>query len=63
LAAARDEELSRLSAADREQFQAFADAIVARMLHEPMRRLKGEPDPARKLDRVEAVRHLFKLDE
>jgi glutamyl-tRNA reductase len=61
--AARDEELSRLSAADREQFQAFADAIVARMLHEPMRRLKGEPDPARKLDRVEAVRHLFKLDE
>jgi hypothetical protein len=27
-----------------------------------MRRLKGEADSARKLDRVEAVRHLFDLD-
>jgi hypothetical protein len=27
-----------------------------------MRRLKSEIDPARKLDRAEAIRHLFDLD-
>jgi glutamyl-tRNA reductase len=58
----RDAELSRLPAADRGRFQKIADSIVARALHEPMRRLKSEEDPRRKLDRVEAVRHLFDLD-
>ena len=59
----RDEELARLPAADRERFTTFANSLSARLLHEPMRRLKSEPDPGRRLDRVEAVRHLFHLDE
>jgi glutamyl-tRNA reductase len=63
LAALRDRELERLPPADREKFRAFADAYAARLLHEPMRRLKDEPDASRKLDRVDAIRHLFRLDE
>jgi glutamyl-tRNA reductase len=58
----RDEELTRLPEGERERFRRFADSIVAKVLHEPMRRLKSETDAARKLDRVEAVRHLFDLD-
>lgn len=58
----RDAELARLPAGDRDRFQKIADSIVAKALHEPMRRLKSEEDPRRKLDRVEAVRHLFDLD-
>ncbi len=63
LAELRDRELERLPPAERERFRAFADAFSARLLHEPMRRLKDEPDASRKLDRVEAIRHLFRLDE
>ena len=62
LAALRDAELERLPAEERERFRAFADAIAAKLLHEPLRRLKSETDASRKLDRVEAVRHLFDLD-
>jgi glutamyl-tRNA reductase len=62
LAALRDAELDRLPAEERERFRAFADAIAAKLLHEPLRRLKSETDASRKLDRVEAVRHLFDLD-
>lgn len=58
----RDGELARLSPEDRERLRPLADSIVAKLLHEPMRRLKGETDSARKIDRVEAVRHLFDLD-
>lgn len=58
----RDEELGRIPEADRERFKVFADSLSARMLHEPMRRLKSEPDASRRLDRVEAMRHLFDLD-
>jgi glutamyl-tRNA reductase len=62
LAALRDAELARVPPEDREKFRAFADAIAAKLLHEPLRRLKAEADASRKLDRVEAVRHLFDLD-
>jgi len=62
LAALRDAELARVAPEERERFRAFADSIAARLLHEPLRRLKSEADPGRKLDRVEAVRHLFDLD-
>lgn len=58
----RDGELARLSPEDRERLRPLADSIVAKLLHEPMRRLKGETDSSRKIDRVEAVRHLFNLD-
>ncbi|MEP7131798.1 MAG: glutamyl-tRNA reductase [Acidobacteriota bacterium] len=59
----RDEELARVPASDRERFAAFANSLASRLLHEPMRRLKSETDAGRRLDRVEAVRHLFRLDE
>ena len=62
LASLRDGELERLPPEDRERFRAFADAIASKLLHEPLRRLKAESDASRKLDRVEAVRHLFDLD-
>jgi glutamyl-tRNA reductase len=58
----RDLELERAPAAERERLRGLLDAFSARILHEPLRRMKAEPDPARKLDRVEAVRHLFDLD-
>lgn len=58
----RDSELARAPAADRERLREFADALAARLLHEPMRRLKSETDEGRKLERVEAIRHLFDLD-
>jgi glutamyl-tRNA reductase len=59
----RDGELARIPEAERERFRAFADSLAAKFLHEPMRRLKSEADPGRRLDRAEAVRHLFDLDE
>ncbi len=62
LAALRDAELARVPAGDRERFRAFADSIAGKLLHEPLRRLKAEPDASRKLDRVESIRHLFDLD-
>jgi glutamyl-tRNA reductase len=62
LAALRDAELSRIPPEERERFRAFADAIASKLLHQPLRRLKSETDASRRLDRVEAVRHLFDLD-
>ncbi len=58
----RDAELARLPVHERERFRAVADSIAAKLLHEPMRRLKSETDASRKLDRVEAIRYLFDLD-
>jgi len=58
----RDAELGRVPADDRERFRGFADSIIAKILHEPLRMMKAETDPGKKLDRVEAVRHLFDLD-
>ncbi len=58
----RDGELARLSPEERDRMRPLAESIVAKLLHEPMRRLKNEEDPARKLERVEAIRHLFDLD-
>ena len=59
----RDEELARVPAGERERLRGLLDAYAARLLHEPLRRLKAEEDPARKLDRVEAIRYLFDLDK
>jgi glutamyl-tRNA reductase len=59
----RDLELERAPAAERERLKALLDAFSARILFGPMKRLKDEDDPARKLDRVEAVRQLFDLDK
>jgi glutamyl-tRNA reductase len=62
LEAIRDGELGRLAPDDRERLRPLVDSLVAKLLHEPLRRMKSEADPAKKLDRVEAVRHLFDLD-
>jgi glutamyl-tRNA reductase len=59
----RDLELARAPDAERERLRSFGDALMARMLHEPLRRLKAEADAGKKLDRLEAVRHLFNLDK
>jgi glutamyl-tRNA reductase len=59
----RDKELDRQPEAERDRLKEFADALLGRLLHEPMRRLKSERDPGKKLERLEAVRHLFGLDE
>ena len=59
----KDGELARLTGPERERMRPIADSIVAKLLHEPMRRMKSEEDPSRKLERVEAVRHLFHLDK
>jgi len=61
--AQRDAELARQPDAERERLKEFADALFGRLLHEPMRRLKSERDPGKKLERLEAIRHLFDLDE
>jgi len=61
--AQRDAELARQPEAERERLKEFADALFGRLLHEPMRRLKSERDPGKKLERLEAIRHLFDLDE
>jgi glutamyl-tRNA reductase len=58
-----ERELSRQPANDRERLRSFGAALMARVLHEPLRRLKAEADTAKKLERVEAIRHLFGLDE
>ncbi len=63
LADLRDRELERIPEGERARFREFADAISGKLLHDPLRRLKAETDASRKLDRVEAIRHLFKLDE
>ena len=59
----RDAELARAPAGERERLRGLLDAYGARLLHEPIRRLKADEDPARKLDRIEAIRHLFHLDK
>ena len=58
----RDLELERAPAAERARLKGLLDAFSSRILFEPTKRLKTDNDPARKLDRVEAVRHLFDLD-
>lgn len=63
LNAARDAELARVPAPERDKLRAFADALLSRMVHAPVHRLKTESDLSRKLDRVEAIRHLFHLDD
>ena len=43
----RDAELARQPAGERDRLREFADALYARLLHEPMRRMKSESIPDR----------------
>lgn len=58
----REAELARLPETERQRFRHAAEAIFSRLLNELTRSLKSEEDPGRKLDRAEAIRHVFDLD-
>jgi glutamyl-tRNA reductase len=58
----RDAELARLPETERQRFRQAAEAMFSKLLNELTRGLKSEEDPARKFDRVEAIRHVFGLD-
>lgn len=54
--------LDHLSEKDREKLRLMAQSLVRALLRHPTEALKEEPDPARRLERAEAVRHLFELE-
>lgn len=56
------EKMAHLAPADRERIRRIAASMVRSLLRHPTETLKEEPDPARRLERAEAARHLFKLD-
>ena len=61
-----DRELERLEAipADqREKVRLLAQSMVRRLLSHPTSALKDEEDPALRIGRAEAIRHLFHLDD
>jgi glutamyl-tRNA reductase len=58
----RDAELARLPETEGQRFRQAAEAMFSKLLNELTRGLKSEEDPARKFDRVEAIRHVFGLD-
>jgi glutamyl-tRNA reductase len=55
-------QLNHLSEGDREKVRLMAQSMVRSLLREPVEAIKEEPDPGRRLDRAEAVRHIFNLD-
>ena len=54
--------MQNLSADDREQVGKLMDELLNRVLLEPAERLKGVRDLRRKLQNLEALRDLFRLD-
>jgi len=58
----RDEALAGVPEGSRERLRVTLEAFSGSLLREWTKRLKEEPDAARKLERVEAVRHMFGLD-
>jgi glutamyl-tRNA reductase len=52
----------QLSAEDRTRMSALMDDLLNRVLLDPAESLKGEPDLRRKLQNLEALRDLFRLD-
>ncbi len=61
-----DRELERLEAIppdQREKVRLLAQSMVRKLLSHPTSALKDEEDPALRIARAEAIRHLFRLDE
>ena len=56
------EKMTHISGGDREKIRLMAQSMVRSLLRHPTEAIKDEPDPGRRLDRAEAVRHLFDLD-
>jgi glutamyl-tRNA reductase len=52
----------RVSPGDREKIRLLAQSMVRSLLRHPTAALKDEPDPARRVERAEAVRHVFGLE-
>jgi glutamyl-tRNA reductase len=57
------ERMPNLPEGDRERVRQLARSLVRSLLRGPTEALKEEADAARRIDRAEAVRHLFGLDE
>ena len=55
--------LDRVAPEDREKIRLLAQSMVRTLLRRPTSALKDEPDPARRVERAEAIRHVFGLDE
>ena len=55
--------MTHLSADDKRRIAALMDELLDRVLLEPAERLKGVPDLRRKLQNLEALRDLFRLDQ
>lgn len=51
-----------VSPEDREKIRLLAQSMVRSLLRHPTSALKDEPDPARRVERAEAVRHVFGLE-
>ena len=56
------QKMAHLSERDQEKILRVASSMVRSLLKTPTEALKEEPDASRRLDRAEAVRHLFGLD-
>lgn len=56
------EKLTHIPEKDREKIRLMAQSMVRSLLRHPTEAMKGEPDPGRRLDRAEAIAHLFDLD-
>ena len=54
--------MPHLSAEDRQRMAGLMDDLLNRVLLEPAERLKGVRDLRRKLQNLEALRDLFRLD-
>jgi len=52
----------RVSPEDREKIRLLAQSMVRSLLRRPTAALKDEPDPARRVERAEAIRYVFGLE-
>jgi glutamyl-tRNA reductase len=59
----RLDDMSHLSAQDKERISALMDELLHRVLLQPAEQLKAVPDLRRKLQNLEALRDLFRLDQ
>lgn len=55
-------QFERIAPGDREKIRLLAQSMVRSLLRRPTAALKDEEDPARRVERAEAIRHVFGLD-
>lgn len=54
--------MTQIAEGDREKIRLMAQSMVRTLLRHPTSAIKDEPDPGRRLDRAEVVRHIFDLE-